>query len=382
MTGRERFACILEGREPDRFPLYIPTIACTVASAILGRTALGGADSLHFEEERSLLLGPDAHAEFEVRLIEDNAALYRLLGVDVVRETWRSRMIPSRQIDENTLLFGDADGEYVVKRFFPMQQAYGIIVDTRKVTAVEGLEAALRAQLRMPSAAADEAAIIAGVRSSEALFAKLADLDLGHILPGGMEGLGYEPAWMMLAHLEPALMRSYFSRSADYAIARMRVLRKRGYRWFNGGADMASQTGMLYSPQLFADVVMGSLRRFADACADVGAIYCYRSDGNLWQVFDLLFGATGIQGYGECDRDAGMTAGLIHARNPRLRILGNVSSALLAQGTVEQVRQETVRMLREAEGAPLIAGPSNAIVHGTPPQNVWAMVEAIKEYRI
>nr|HML45174.1 uroporphyrinogen decarboxylase family protein [Clostridia bacterium] len=220
------------------------------------------------------------------------------------------------------------------------------------------------------------------IRSSEALFAKLADQDVGHILPGGMEGLGYDPAWMMLAYLEPALVRDHFARIADHAIARMRVLRKRGYRWFNGGADMASQTGVLYSPQLLADVVLDSLRRFADACAAVDAVFCYRSDGNLWQVFDLLFGTAGIQAFGEADRDAGMAVGLIHARNPRLRILGNVSSALLAEGTAQQVREETLRMLQEAEGAPFVAGPSNAIVHGTPVENVWAMVEVIQKYRI
>ena len=110
MTPHQRFAAILERRPPDRLPFYFPTIACSVASVLLGREVDSGADSLHFKEERSWLDGEDAHAEFVARYHENALALNRLLRADVVRETWRCSARPTRQLDEHTLLFGDETG--------------------------------------------------------------------------------------------------------------------------------------------------------------------------------------------------------------------------------------------------------------------------------
>jgi len=91
MTGHERFEAIIDGRKPDRLPIYFVAVACTVASEILGREAHTGADSLHFKEELSLLQGERAHLEFEEKHLEDVTALWHKLGVDVVREVWRSQ---------------------------------------------------------------------------------------------------------------------------------------------------------------------------------------------------------------------------------------------------------------------------------------------------
>ena len=96
MNPFERFDTILNHQKPDKLPFYFPTIACSVASELLGRPVFSGGDSLHFAEERSWLLGESAHAEFDHRYREDAIELNRKLGADVVRQTWRSSARPTK----------------------------------------------------------------------------------------------------------------------------------------------------------------------------------------------------------------------------------------------------------------------------------------------
>ena len=133
MNSFERFACILDGKKPDKMPFYYPTIACTVGSEILGREANTGSDSLAFKEELSWLDGEQAHAEFVQKMHEDTIALYRLLQADVVRETIRGKAKPTKKLDDNTLLFERSDGGRIVKRFFPETQSYGVLEDRKSV---------------------------------------------------------------------------------------------------------------------------------------------------------------------------------------------------------------------------------------------------------
>jgi uroporphyrinogen-III decarboxylase len=72
-----------------------------------------------------------------------------------------------------------------------------------------------------------------------------------------------------------------------------------------------------------------------------------------------------------------MTVGKLREKYPGVILLGNVSSVTLCSGTEQQVREEVRATLSEAGGYDYIAGPSNAIVHGTPVENVYAMVEEI-----
>jgi uroporphyrinogen-III decarboxylase len=54
-------------------------------------------------------------------------------------------------------------------------------------------------------------------------------------------------------------------------------------------------------------------------------------------------------------------------------IWGNVSSSLLLDGTADEVRAQAQATVEEAGGRGYFQGCSNAIVHGTPAENVRAM---------
>jgi len=124
------------------------------------------------------------------------------------------------------------------------------------------------------------------------------------------------------------------------------------------------------------------LRKITDACHKHGIYYLFASDGNLWPVAEDLFGNSGVDGFYEIDGRAGMDLGRLRERFPNLTLIGNISSQTLHTGTMEEVLRETMTCLEEAKKSRgIIVGVSNAIVAGTPEENIWAMVETMKNYR-
>lgn len=380
MTPQERFDAVLDHRKPDRMPLYIPTVACSVASELLGYPAHTGGDSLHFKEECSWTLGESAHDEFVHKYREDTLALARKLGVDVARETWRCKRRPARRLDEYTLLFGDEGGRYTVKRYFPETQSYGVVRSTEGYRDVGELKADITASLERdddPSESeleqryADQLAIKRLASGEFAVPVGALSLDLP-----------VESAvWLEATALEPELLREYYLHIARGLARHAAWLRGKGYRFVNAGSDIASQDGPLISPRAFERIVEPALTALAGECRRHGMVYCYKSDGNMWGLCDAIFRRAGVQAFGEADRLASMTVGALRARYPGVIALGNVSSVTLATGSARQVREETRATLVESGGVDYVAGPSNAVVHGTPVENVWAMVEEIREFQ-
>ena len=380
MNPFERFDTILNHQKPDKLPFYFPTIACSVASELLGRPVFSGGDSLHFAEERSWLLGESAHAEFDHRYREDAIELNRKLGADVVRQTWRSSARPTKAIDDYTLLFGEENGPHVIKRFFPENQAYGIVENTQDVRDIDELKIQLEQWIkRDPAVSEDE---LATVYQSQIAFKKAADAYFPSLVGGLSLDIPIQNiVWLEATALEPELLAEYLLVQAEIWIQHVGWLAKQGFRWINGGGDLASNLGTIFSPVFFRQALVPALRTITRVCDQYKMLYCYRTDGNIWSIAESMFGDAGCQAYGEVDRDAGMTVGALRNRFPNLVILGNNSSNLLHRGSEEQVRRETRQSLCESGGSHYIPGPSNAIMHGTPVDNVYAMIDEIKKYR-
>ncbi|MHC4718501.1 MAG: uroporphyrinogen decarboxylase family protein, partial [Planctomycetota bacterium] len=140
-----------------------------------------------------------------------------------------------------------------------------------------------------------------------------------------------------------------------------------------GGGDLAGSAGPMYSPADFRRVLLPAYVRALERLNGLGVHYVFRSDGNIWPLMDMLFDQAGCPGFGEADRDAGMTVGAIRERFESLVIWGNVSSVTLTHGSTEEVRRQSRQILAECGGVGCFQGCSNAIVKGTPPENVEAM---------
>lgn len=379
MNSKERFAAVLENGKPDRLPLFIPAVACSVASKILGYDAHTGGDSLHFKEEFSWTLGGHAHEEFVQKYREDVLTLSKKLGVDVVRDVWRQKRIPARRLDEHTLLFGDENGRHTVKRFFPETQSYGIVYSDEGYRDTDEIIKDINAGLRRDNTPSDDE--MTEMYGDHLEMMRLAGDEFAVMvtalaLPLPMENV----AWLETTALEPELLRDHYLHEAEGMAKQVRWLKAQGFRFLSAGCDIASQQGPVLSPNAFGKIVEPALAILAAECSRLGMTYCYRSDGNLWSLCDSIFIRAGVQAYGEVDRGASMAVGALREKYPKLILLGNVSSVTLSCGNERQVREEARATMIESGGMNYIAGPSNAIVHGTPVGNVYAMVEEIRNF--
>ena len=188
--------------------------------------------------------------------------------------------------------------------------------------------------------------------------------------------------WLEAVVLRPDLIGRYLDVQVERAKRAIEFLASHGFRYLFGGSDFASNEGPMYSPKAFHELMLPRLQQVADACHQHGTYYLFASDGNLWPVADDLFGESGVDGYYEIDRRAGMDMRKLRERFPKLLLIGNMSSHTVHLGTKDDVVAETASAIEEAKRSNgIIVGVSNYFVPGTPIENVVAMLETIKELR-
>jgi hypothetical protein len=278
MNTFERLDAIIAHNKPDKMPLYFPTIACSVASEILGREVNSGTCRMHFKEELSWFYGNSAHEEFVCKYREDAIELNRKLRADIVRETWRSKRKPTKKLDDYTLLFGEEDGPHIIKRFFPEQQSYGIIEDIASPKDTNELKDRLAEEMRKnPGIYEDE---LDKIYRDQVIFKKMAELYFPTI--AGNCGLGiniHSTAWLEATVLEREFLAEYYMYRAEIIVQHIRWLAQHGFRFVNGGDDFASNQGPVFSPETFKSIFVKPLKVIADECTRHGVVYCYRTDG-------------------------------------------------------------------------------------------------------
>jgi hypothetical protein len=358
--------------EVDRAPLYIPAIACDVSSAILGRTAYTGTGSVRYAEVAAWARGEAAHAAFEAQMIEDLVEIHRVLDVDVLRMPWRMNERPDAQLDQFTFRFGPESGEHTIWQYTPATADFSPVYESPRVDAPV---VRLRKELaRLEKVAADPMPLArASLVPALDLWRRFGE-EFYVCSAGAGIGVGYDPDDLELMVTEPDLMRQKCLLQADYAIAVGRaLLETRLPPVMAGGGDLAGTQGPIYSPAMFRDLVLPGYVKALDALNRLGVHYYFRSDGNLWSLMDMLFTEAACPGFGETDRDATMTVAAVRARFPQMVIWGNMSSSLLLDGTAAEVRAQALATIAEAGGRGYFQGCSNAIVTGTPAENVRVM---------
>jgi len=378
MTPYERCAAVIEGRRPDCVPAYTPTLACEVASKLLGREVNTGSPSLWYAEAKAWLAGKDAYTEFERKLEEDRLELHQLLGNEIFRYPWRVRVRSTAQIDEHTFLCGDPDGPHQVWRWDRDVMNFIQVANTAPEPQPEDWPA-----LAVERAKGLEDRVVrireeAG-RPEAAIQARLGDRMMV-VAGGGGLSLGVHEIPLMAAALEPGAVGDILDIQLEVALAQMEGIAAHGIRVVLGGGDMADKNGPLYSPAMFRALILPRLKKLAARCRELGLHYVWRTDGNIWSVADMIFREAGVPGYGEVDRDAGMELGVVRDRFPQVVIWANVSSALLSRGSRDEVYEHSMKILEESQGLGYFHGCSNAILPGTPAENVWAMMEARDDF--
>jgi uroporphyrinogen decarboxylase len=191
---------------------------------------------------------------------------------------------------------------------------------------------------------------------------------------GGGISTGITEDNLVMIAVEPDLVRRKVMLQAEHGRAFGRALAKSPYPLvLVGGGDLAGNNGPIYSPESFRQIMLPALKHMMEEFKNCGIHYVFRSDGNLWPIMDMLFKEAGCQGYGEADRACGMTVKALRARYPKLVIWGNFSSDQLLRQSASWIRDETQRIFAESGGTGYFNGASNAILKGTPVENVLAL---------
>ena len=386
MNSKERILAAFEGRETDKIPTYQAGFSSYVASAVLGREAYVGGGIQQWREAKALWEGEEAHQEYLERSRRDALEIPKVLDLDLVRTSyWRMAEKPAKKIDEHTFMYGDPDQAWQVRHFDPETELYQLMDwHPKKEFTFEDLERQVRA-----GEEALEARPPRPSKPSEEIMEALRIYGEERIVLGGGLGLSIPTRseqqshlWLEAIALKPELVARHLNVQTERAIPNVEGQAKLGLRLLVGGGDFASNKGPFYSPKAFHELMLPCLQRYSAVCRDHGMLYSYASDGNLWPVAEDLFEKSGIDGYHEIDRRAGMDLGKLKERFPHLTLLGNISSHTVHVGTKEAVIRETLSCLEAAKQyGGIIVGCSNYPVPQTPMENFWAMIETIQKYR-
>jgi hypothetical protein len=376
MTGNERILAAFRHERTDRLPLFEQSVANSVASQLLGREACTGTTVLHRDCSEASVRGRDAYDELMERVLDDTVALADLLGHDAASAAWALPYEPTRKLDEFNYLCGDPDtGPWRIRRFDPVSQTLGVAEKGGFPETEEEIE-------REVETAEKRAADLHPTSQDFPLLARLLDRVGDRLAVFGSGGLQIplEETWLAMTALRPDLVGRWLDAQVEASCRNMAVQAAMGLRVIWGGYDLADNSGPIYGPRVFRELVLPRLKKIAGCARELGLFYLFRSDGNLWSIADDLFVESGIHGYGEIDIDAGMGLLEVRRRYPRVTLWGGISCGrLMRLGSVEEVRAETRRIVDGLGKVGHILGTSNSILHGTPPENVLAMTDEARK---
>jgi uroporphyrinogen decarboxylase len=381
MNSKERVDAVFDGRTPDMVPIGHMSISSRIASEILGRPAYVGGGMNQWREADALWKGPDGHAEFVERTIQDAIDIALATEQDLVRPYyWRAPQKPAERIDEHTFRYEHADGSWENKQLDPELELFSTVdASPRPEPTLDDLEREVeRAEAAAETFVPVESRFVEAKAAVERVGGTHAIRCAGPWTAIPVDSV----AWMEATVLRPDLVGRLLDTHVVTSYRIADLLARMGITLCFGGGDMASNRGPMYSPRVFHELMLPRLRQISDYYHARGLKHLFGTDGNVWPIADDLYGASGIDGHYEVDRRAGMDMPRIHERFPHLVMLGNISCHLLHTGTPDAVREQTRACIEEAKATnKVIAGCSNIIPCQAPMANVDAMLETLSRCR-
>ncbi len=208
------------------------------------------------------------------------------------------------------------------------------------------------------------------------------------VMPSGYFGI-YERGYALLGFenfmscmaLEPRLIHELLDKITDYKVEYAKKVVEMGFKVAHHGDDLGTQSGTLFSPEMFREFLLPRLERAWQPYNDAGIPIIMHSCGVLTQFLPELIdiGLRVLEPVQPC-----MDLTYIKREFGKdLVFWGGIETQnLLPFGTPEQVKEmtrETIRTLGKGGGH--IIGPSQEIMNDVPLANVTALVETIVEER-
>ncbi len=192
----------------------------------------------------------------------------------------------------------------------------------------------------------------------------------------------FERAWtlrgmerlMIDFHDNADFVQQLFNRIADYNIAQIQEALNYDIDAVYFGDDWGQQHGLLMGPRLWREYILPVLKRMYGAARSAGKFVMIHSCGDVDELFDDLIDA-GVNCFNPFQPEVMDVHSLLPQYRGRLAFHGGLSTQkTLPFGSVEQVCDESRRLLELGRGGGYILAPAHDVEGDVPLENMLAAI--------
>jgi uroporphyrinogen decarboxylase len=196
----------------------------------------------------------------------------------------------------------------------------------------------------------------------------------------------YERAWTLrgMANLamdfldHPQFVHELFDRIADYNIRQVQEALRYDIDAVYFGDDWGQQHGLQMGPRLWREFLLPPLRRMYSTVRQAGKFVMIHSCGDVDELFDDLIEA-GVNCFNPFQPEVMDIWSLLPRFRGRLAFHGGLSTQrTLPFGTLDDVRDETRRLLELGSGGGYIFAPAHDVEGDVPLENMLAAIELVQ----
>jgi len=196
----------------------------------------------------------------------------------------------------------------------------------------------------------------------------------------------YERAWtlrglqtlLMDFYDNPHFVHELFNSIADYNIAQIQEILKYDIDAVLFGDDWGQQHRLQMGPKLWHEFIYPVLKRMYRVVTGAGKKVFIHSYGDVDELFDDLV-AIGLNCFNPFQPEVMDVATLMPQYRGRLAFYGGLSTQkTLPYGTVEDVRQETQKLLELGKNGGYIFSPAHDVPKDVPVENMLAFIALVQ----
>jgi uroporphyrinogen decarboxylase len=185
---------------------------------------------------------------------------------------------------------------------------------------------------------------------------------------------------MMDYILHPDLAKKLAQIGVDYHVELYRRLLDEGVEIIALGDDYCGKSGPFMSPEHFGEFILPGLKTVVREIKNRGGYVIKHTDGNIWPIVDMLIDS-GVDMLGPLEPAYMALDELRRHSNMKVGVVGNVDVDLLSRGSVQEVVATTKEQL--ARISPLgghFMASGNSITSFVQADNFMAMIRTVQEF--